>query len=432
HDSPDPDQCDAITRPNRLSCVGSQDSCATMGCCYDSSDRTTPCYYGNKVTARCTQDGLFSIAIPKTLTLPELDLTSVQLLGQTSAECNPVARNNFFLLFQFPVSSCGTTLKVIREQMVYENQLVGIKDPLTWSGISVSRDSTFRLLVRCSFAFSGFLPLKVDVVTLPPPPPVSSEGPLEFELRISLDSTYAEYYTDYDYPVTRVLREPVYVEVRILQRLDPKLVLVLHQCWATPSPSPLNAVQWPILINGCPFTGDNYKSALIPVVPRSAVDFPSHYSRFDVKTFTFVDQNTQQPLAGQVYIHCSVSACVLSPSDSCTTMCSRSRRSANMVKNESGTVLVSSPVSIYFENLMPEAQNDREGIYGMGISQQETLISGAAVAMGVLAVVLLTVTTWTMHKQKSKSVTISKCPSVQEKWVQVETVSATVPGLKTK
>ncbi|XP_075706070.1 zona pellucida sperm-binding protein 4-like [Rhinoderma darwinii] len=423
HDSPMQDQCDAVQRPNRLSCTSSQDSCASMGCCYDPSDFTTPCYYGNKVTARCTPDGLFNIAISKTLTVPELDLTSVRLLGSGRAECNPIDRNNFFLLYRFPVSSCGTTIKVIGEQAVYENQLVATKTLQAWNGISITRDTNFRLLVRCSFSVSGFLPLKVDVVTLPPPPPVSSEGPLGFELRISFDSMYVEYYRETDYPVVKVLRDPVFVEVRVLQKSDPNLVVVLHQCWATPSTNPLSVIQWPILVNGCPFTGDNYKSELIPVVTSSAVALPTHYSRFNVRTFTFVNMNTQETLAGQVYIHCSVSACIPTLNDNCATLCSRSKRSVHVLKNESKTSLVSSDVPIYFENSLPLAQNDREGIYGVRLSQPEMLINGAAVAMGILAVILLTLTTWTLHRQqKSRSGFISKSP-VKEKTVHVRTIS---------
>ncbi|XP_071990241.1 zona pellucida sperm-binding protein 4-like [Engystomops pustulosus] len=424
HDSPLPDQCDAVVRQNRLNCRSTPDSCANVGCCYDPSDPITSCYFGNKVTARCTPDGLFSIAIPRTLTKPDLDLTSVKLLESSSTECNPIDRNDFFLLYLFPVSSCGTTFKVIGDQAVYENQLLATKTLLTWNRISITRDSTFRLLVRCSFAISGLLPLKVDVVTLPPPPPVSSVGPLAFELRISIDSEYSDYYKDSDYPVVKVLRDPVYVEVRILQRRDPNLVLVLHQCWATPSPNPVDAIQWPILVNGCPFTSDNYMSERIPVSPESSEDLPSHYFRFNVMTFTFVDQRTQESLAGQVYLHCSVSACVPSPGDNCAT-CSRRKRSAPMLGNETETVLVSSPVPIYFENSPPEAQNDQEDIYAIRVSHSETLINGAAAVMGILAVVLLTLMTWTLHRQrKSKSVMISRSPSVKERNVHIRTISA--------
>ncbi|XP_040278424.1 zona pellucida sperm-binding protein 4-like [Bufo bufo] len=422
HDSPIPSQCDSILRPDRLSCTSSQDSCETMGCCYDPADSITPCYYGNKVTARCTSDGLFSIALPNTLTVPPLNLTSVRLLQNGGPECNPTASNSYFLLYQFPISACGTTYKLVGDQAVYENQLVASKTLRTWNSIAITRDSTFRLLVRCSFAVSGLLPLKVDVVTLPPPPPVSSIGPINFELRISLDSSYFSYYTDSDYPVVKVLRDPVYVEVRILQRSDPNLVLVLHQCWSTPSPDPLSSIQWPILIDGCPFTGDNYMSDVIPVAPGSALPFPSYYSRFDVKTFTFVDQNTEMPLAGQVFIHCSASACVPSPSDNCATVCNRRKRSVYMLSNKSDVVLVSSDVPIYFDNSLPEMQNDREDIYGFRISQPGALINGAAIAMGFVAVVLLTLTTWALHRQrKSRSLLISKLP-VTEKTVNIKTI----------
>ncbi|KAL0190517.1 hypothetical protein M9458_013215, partial [Cirrhinus mrigala] len=51
---------------------------------------------------------------------------------------------------------------------------------------------------------------------------------------------YTSYYSEADYPVTKVLREPVYVEVRILERTDPNLVLVLDHCWATSNPEPLS------------------------------------------------------------------------------------------------------------------------------------------------------------------------------------------------
>lgn len=60
---------------------------------------------------------------------------------------------------------------------------------------------------------------------------------------------YTSYYSLADYPVTKVLREPVYVEVRILERTDPNIVLVLGRCWATPSSDPNSGPQWDLLVN---------------------------------------------------------------------------------------------------------------------------------------------------------------------------------------
>lgn len=64
------------------------------------------------------------------------------------------------------------------------------------------------------------------------------------------DKSYSSYYMDSDYPLVKALRDPIYVEVRILQRTDPDLVLVLHHCWATPSINPHQQMQWPVLVDG--------------------------------------------------------------------------------------------------------------------------------------------------------------------------------------
>lgn len=67
---------------------------------------------------------------------------------------------------------------------------------------------------------------------------------------LSADKTFSSYYQGSDYPLVRLLQEPVYIEVRLLQRTDPGLALMLHQCWATPSASPFEQPQWPILSDG--------------------------------------------------------------------------------------------------------------------------------------------------------------------------------------
>ncbi|KAM4702100.1 uncharacterized protein O3C94_003053 [Discoglossus pictus] len=353
-DDPSPSQCAEISKADRLACTSAQETCQTLGCCYDPSDRVNPCFYGNAVTAYCSQDGLFSVSISANITQPPLVQSSVRLAGSSGTLCNPVNRNNLFTVFTFPISSCGTTSKITGNQLMYENALVAEKNVQSWNRASISRDSTFRLLVRCYYTITGLLPLKVDVVTLPPPPPVSSVGPLLLEMRLGLDGQYSTYYTDQDYPVVKMLRDPVFVEVRILQKTDPNVVLVLHQCWATPTADPMDQMQWPILASGCPFTGDNYLTQLVSVPPNSIGFIPSHYSRFIVKTFTFVDGITQTALGGQVFLHCSASACVPSSRYSCTVNCStKKKRSNNFLVQDSGTELVTfGPV--FFQNFLPD------------------------------------------------------------------------------
>jgi len=88
-------------------------------------------------------------------------------------------------------------------------------------------------------------------------PPVSSPPPRRAPhpqpaqpLALPVDESYSSYHPAGDYPLVRVLRDPVYVEVRLLQKTDPNLVLVLHHCWASPSPNAAAEPQWPILVDG--------------------------------------------------------------------------------------------------------------------------------------------------------------------------------------
>lgn len=64
------------------------------------------------VTAHCTPDGQFSVAVSRDVTLPPVALDSVQLASGHSTDCVPVLTNNAFVVYQFPLSACGTTFQV--------------------------------------------------------------------------------------------------------------------------------------------------------------------------------------------------------------------------------------------------------------------------------------------------------------------------------
>lgn len=66
----------------------------------------------------------------------------------------------------------------------------------------------------------------------------------------TVDVAYSSFYTEADYPITKVLRDPVYVEVELLERTDPSLVLTLGNCWTTTSLSPHSLPRWDILVDG--------------------------------------------------------------------------------------------------------------------------------------------------------------------------------------
>lgn len=64
------------------------------------------------------------------------------------------------------------------------------------------------------------------------------------------DVAFFSYYEDGDYPVTKVLQDPVYVEVRLLERTDPNLHLNLGNCWATTGPDPYINPRWDLINQG--------------------------------------------------------------------------------------------------------------------------------------------------------------------------------------
>ncbi|RXM92022.1 Zona pellucida sperm-binding protein 4 [Acipenser ruthenus] len=206
--------------------------------------------------------------------------------------------------------------------VVYENLMSAFIDVRTGPGGSITRDSTYKLLLQCRYAGNKSVPLQAVVYTIAPPPPVAAQGPLRVELRIAREQSYGSYYTSLDYPVTYVLREPVYVEVRILERTDTNIVLTLDDCWATSTPSPLGKPQWNLLVDGCPYRDDNYLTSLVPVdAATSRLPNPTHYKRFVLKMFAFVNPFSRQALKEMIYIHCSAAVCYPSVMDSCVKRC---------------------------------------------------------------------------------------------------------------
>ncbi|XP_018430229.1 PREDICTED: zona pellucida sperm-binding protein 4-like [Nanorana parkeri] len=403
-DAPSPDICSAVSQEDKLACAGTpvtRDICDALGCCYSPNDARMPCFFGNMLTTQCAVDNSMVIAVSKDLTRPSLLLDSVSVIGVDPTSCPglSVARSNSFAAFKFPLS-CSNADQVPDGPMNYENTIEAPRTIETWRGSSITRDSIMRVTVRCRYTQTGIAPLAVTVHTLPPPSPVSTSGPLALEMRIARDLGYEAYYAEDEYPLVRVLREPVYLEVRIIRRTDPNLVLVLNDCWATNSADPTLLPQWPILYDSCPFSGDNYVSSLIPVgAPSPAIPLPNYYKRFLVNTFTFVDANTQLALGGLVYFHCSASVCVPSNMDSCVVSCGgRRRRMAEEQELLSLKNTVTSEGPVAFVSVDDEEMLKLEGA---DPSQYTTLdLARALATAGVIGLVAVTAVGLWLHRRR--------------------------------
>uniref|UniRef100_A0A3B4CQN2 Zona pellucida sperm-binding protein 4 n=1 Tax=Pygocentrus nattereri TaxID=42514 RepID=A0A3B4CQN2_PYGNA len=312
-------------------------ACEALNCCYDKRQYIRApdgplCYYGKGVTVQCTEDGQFVVVVARDATVPRISLESI-VLEAAGELCSAVDSNTEYAIYQFPFTSCGTRMKVEGDYIIYENRMVSTYEVGVGPRGAITRDSLYELTFQCLYLATAVVPLEVEVNTVPPPLPVFEQGPLQVELRLangvcatkgcSEEEIYSSYYTEADYPVTVMLRDPVYVEVRILGRTDPNLALVLNRCWATSSPHPSSLPQWDLLLNGCPDVDDHYLTTVLPVSQSSGLPCPTHYKRFIMKMFAFVDETSLSPLQDQIFIHCTTAVCQLSDTETCEPRCGR-------------------------------------------------------------------------------------------------------------
>ncbi|KAI1883193.1 hypothetical protein AGOR_G00242690 [Albula goreensis] len=328
-----------------------------INCCFNQGQ----CYYAREVTVQCLRDGQFVVVVAGDSTVPRLNLDTVSLLeGGDLATCAPVAVTGDFAVFQFPVSACGTTMMEEGDYVVYENHLSSAYEVAVGPYGSITRDSIHELSFQCRYYGSELVSLVAEVNTVPPPLPVDAPGPLRVELRLANGACDAKGCSDVrrTTPVTKVLRDPVYVEVRILERTDPNIVLVLEHCWATSTSSPLSLPQWDLLVNGCPYHEDRYLTTLVPVDESSGLQYPTHYKRFIIKMFTFVE--AMVPLKESVFIHCSTAVCHPSATDNCQqSRCGRQRRHATGTEQSTSESAVVSSEEVIMVASQPMAMDGR-------------------------------------------------------------------------
>ncbi|KAL2087949.1 hypothetical protein ACEWY4_016777 [Coilia grayii] len=322
--------------------------CEAINCCFDGRQ----CFYGLSVTLQCTQDGQFVVVVAKVATQPPLNLDSISLAEGTDVSCKPASTTSAFVIYQFSVSSCGTTMTEDDEYIIYENLMSSSYEVGIGPSGSITRDSSYELTIQCHYSSTAVKAVVMEVNALPPPLPIVQDGPVRVELRLANgvcttkgckdEDVFSSYYTEEDYPVTKVLREPIPVEVHILGRTDPNVVLLLDHCWATSTSDRNSLPQWDLLIDGCPYTEDRYLTTVVPVGASSELPYPTHHKRFVVKMFTFVESYV--PMQQMVFIHCSTSLCYPSEGDFCEQTCNRKRRSLDTVKDSPGQVVSSGEV----------------------------------------------------------------------------------------
>ncbi|KAM3598584.1 uncharacterized protein V6R79_020048 [Siganus canaliculatus] len=345
--------------------------CEAINCCFDGQQ----CYYGKSLTLECTKNGYFIVVISRDTTLPNLDLETVSFYGG-GRSCVPVDVTSAFAIYKYRITECGTTVKVESGVVIFENRMSSsYKVAVGHDG--ATRNTSFELLLQCRHTFTTIEALVIEVGDVPLSIPVATPGPLRVELKIGngvcthegcdeAQAAYTSFYMDTDYPVTKVLKDPVYIEINILERTDPNLVLTLGRCWATSNPYPHSLPQWDLLVDGCPFRDDQYQTQLIPVNASSGLSYPTHYKRFVFKMFTFVSASSPSdpgkggegqvanpqaliPLKEKVYIHCDTAVCQPSLGNNCEPRCFRKRRALASFTQRTETPVITSPEIVFID-----------------------------------------------------------------------------------
>ncbi|NXW95355.1 ZP2 protein, partial [Alopecoenas beccarii] len=335
-----------------------------------------PCDKQAPIAAVCTPDGYMDFEVLADSTTPPLDLDTLRL---RDSACRPAFKSplNDRVWFHVPLKGCGTRYWFDGERIVYENEVRAL-----WADLPlrrISRDSEFRLTVLCSFS-NGDASLTIRVDNLPALASSVNQGPLSLVLLSYPEVSYRQPYRDDQYPIVRYLRQPIFLEVQVLNRNDPNLHLVLDDCWATTSQDPSSVPQWNIVVDGCEYDLDSYMTVFHPV--GHGVSYANYRQRLEVKTFAFVSGDKALP--GLVYFHCSVLICDRFQPDSplCMARCprpSRSKRESGMADVNSAVVSLRGPVL-----LVPEGWSASQG---SALLSKEMWAGITMTAVGILSLV---------------------------------------------
>uniref|UniRef100_A0A8C4T7V7 Uncharacterized LOC114644859 n=2 Tax=Erpetoichthys calabaricus TaxID=27687 RepID=A0A8C4T7V7_ERPCA len=272
------------------------------------------CSFPSSGELECTVEGEMKATSLRTAMSADSDLT---LLTLKDPFCGPSDVRGSLASFNFPISSCSTTKELKGDLIIYRNEIsYGDEHNFT--------HKIFMLGLQCQYLRTNLLSLDFkNKHTRSQPRPAPGQGDLKLSMNIMKDSTFLQEYQENEFPITKFLKEPLYVEVYV-HSSDSGLELFLKDCWGTPGPDPSNAILWPIIKDSCEFKQDKYKMEFHPVRPNSRVKFPKHYKRFEVKMFSFAEAETKKLLDNQIYFHCLVIVCdskVLNLDRRCSGVC---------------------------------------------------------------------------------------------------------------
>ncbi|TWW68423.1 Zona pellucida sperm-binding protein 2 ZP1 [Takifugu flavidus] len=117
------------------------------------------CLFKTQDMMVCSTDGTMTVVAALSSTWPSVKPERTTLLDPA---CVPKQTDGSRVLFEFKVDSCGTKNMVGDTYMVYENEIFHNRQLIPDGPNFISRDSNFKLTVRCFYPLSGVNRLSVD------------------------------------------------------------------------------------------------------------------------------------------------------------------------------------------------------------------------------------------------------------------------------
>ncbi|KAI5089979.1 zona pellucida sperm-binding protein 4-like isoform X2 [Silurus meridionalis] len=277
---------------HRLACGPSSVSaaeCRELGCCYSTDTQT--CYYSMD---ECTADRHFVFSIPASLTEPPLSPALLVAAGNSS--CTPQRVVDDLALFKIPLDGCGTHKYEVGNTVIYMLEILNTLHSVTLNYGTITRDSPFRLLVECRYLPGTVASVGYLVKSPSLGPSIQAHGVFGVQLRIAKGQykQYSSYYPQYHRPLHKLLGKPLYLEVRLLNPLDPSAVLLVQYCVAYPRSAHST---WVLIYDGCPNPLDVTPSHEPPPTPSEGL--ANHVRRFTVSTFQFLEKNRKEATSGE-------------------------------------------------------------------------------------------------------------------------------------
>ncbi|MGH0163016.1 UNVERIFIED_CONTAM: hypothetical protein FKN15_044158 [Acipenser sinensis] len=368
-------------------------SAATLEVVLSSIQR---CQFPTKQLLVCMPNGVMTVVAVTMEPIPVVEPSKTTLLDKP---CKPKEFDSTRALFTFSVNTCGTRSKVVGNYLIYENEVVYTRALFPPNAPVITRDSEYRLTIRCRYFLNDTVKLLAERKAVPVPysgkeglgslefNPYSqgSGGSLKFRdvlnltARIARDVSYSQFYSAF--PVSQSVLEPLFLEVELLHPQNLSDQLILQDCWVTETPELDASPQWDLVTDSCLTSGDSYKTQFHPVLASALTKSPHHLQRLEVQAHSAEDQ----ALWKQVYLHCLAVVCDSEKADACNKTCitgvKRSARSVELADSVKGYISAG-PVQI-----VPEG--GIAGVKAAGETPLAPYIPVLGVAVGVLLAVVV-------------------------------------------